>query len=697
MNPIDDDPFRWLEDVQGEQALAWVRERNAESEGLLTARPEYAPIRDQLLAVLNSKERIPQITRRGDHFYNLWRDDTHPRGLWRRTTLAEYRQPSPSWETVLDIDALAADEGENWVWAGADALDTAPHRCLVSLSRGGADATVMREFDTTKKQFVEGGFTLPEAKSSVTWIDESTLYVGTDVGAGSLTDSGYPRLVQRWTRGTPLASAVTVFEGESTDVSVSVSVDLTPGHERTFFSRSLDFYHQQHFLLQGEALVRIDLPSDASFSFWNHASEAIDTLLIELRSDWTVAGATYSSGSLLATDALAYLAGERYFTPLFTPTATCSLAGYSPTRTHLIVNLLDNVASRLELWQRTPAGFEPRAIDAPRPGTLSVRSLHDPMRLDDPLAESYLLGYTDFLTPDSLLIGQTEGGNEPTAGPPALELLKARPALFDATGLRTEQRFATSADGTRVPYFLVWPQGATADGRNPTLLYGYGGFEIALNPWYPAGHGRAWFERGGVLVVANIRGGGEFGPTWHQAAIREHKQRSYDDFIAVAEALIESGVTSPRHLGIMGGSNGGLLVGAVFTQRPELFNAVVCQVPLLDMRRYHTLLAGASWMAEFGNPDVPEDWAHIARYSPYQNVSADKTYPEVLFTTSTRDDRVHPAHARKMAARMREMGHPLLYYENIEGGHGGAADNTQRAHLQALEFAYLWRQLGRAD
>ena len=697
MTPTDDDPYCWLEDVLGERALAWVRERNAESEGLLTARPEYAPIRQQLLDVLNSKERIPQVSRRGDHFYNLWRDDAHPRGLWRRTTLAEYRQPNPSWETVLDIDALAAAEGENWVWAGANALDTAPNLCLVSLSRGGADASVTREFDTATKQFVEGGYTLPEAKSSVTWVDANTLYVGTDVGPGSLTDSGYPRLVQRWTRGTPLASAVTLFQGEPTDVSVSVSVDLTPGHERTLLSRSLDFYHQQHWLLQGKTLVPFELPSDASFSFWNHTGGAADTLLIELRSDWTVAGSTHASGSLLACDALKYLAGERQFDVLFAPTATRSLAGCSTTRDHLIVNLLDNVASRLELWRRTPAGFEPRVIDAPFPGTLSVRSLHDPMRRDDPLAESYLLGYTDFLTPDSLFLGHTDAGPGHAAGPPALELLKARPALFDATGLRTEQRFAISPDGTRVPYFIVWPCGAEPDGRNPTLLYGYGGFEVSLNPWYSGGYGRAWFERGGVLVVANIRGGGEFGPAWHQAAIREHKQRSYDDFIAVAEDLIQSGVTSARHLGIMGGSNGGLLVGAVFTQRPELFNAVVCQVPLLDMRRYHTLLAGASWIAEYGDPGMPDDWAHIARYSPYHNLSPDKTYPEVLFTTSTRDDRVHPAHARKMAARMRELGHGLLYYENIEGGHGGAADNAQRAHLQALEFAYLWRQLGAAD
>lgn len=689
----DTDPHAWLEEVLGERPLAWVRERNAESEGLLTALPEYAPIREQLLDVLNSKDRIPSVSRRGDRLYNLWRDDAHPRGLWRRTTLADYRRANPLWETVLDLDALAAAEGENWVWGGANALDTEPHRCLVSLSRGGADATVVREFDTASKQFVENGFSLPEAKSSVTWIDADTLYVGTDFGPGSLTDSGYPRVIKRWTRGTPLTSAVTVFEGQAQDVSVSASVDLTPGHPRTIFSRSLDFYHQQHVLMEGDRRVDFDLPSDASFSFWNHSGDAVDTLLIELRSDWTIGERTHVSGSLLATDAAAYLAGTRAFQVLFEPTPTRSLAGYSTTRRHVVVNVLDNVASRLELWQRTPGGFEPRAIEAPFPGTLRVHSLHDPMQTDDPLAECYLLGYTDFLTPDSLFLGRTE----PRDGEPALELLKARPALFDATGLHAEQRFATSADGTRVPYFIVWPRHAQPDGRNPTLLYGYGGFEVSLNPWYSGGFGRAWFERGGVLVVANIRGGGEFGPNWHQAAILENKQRSYDDFIAVAEDLIAQRVTSPRHLGIMGGSNGGLLVGAAFTQRPELFNAVVCQVPLLDMQRFHTLLAGASWMAEYGNPDVPEDWAHIARYSPYQNLRADLHYPEVLFTTSTRDDRVHPAHARKMAARMRELGHALLYYENIEGGHGGAADNTQRAHLQAMEFAYLWRQLAAGD
>jgi prolyl oligopeptidase len=398
---------------------------------------------------------------------------------------------------------------------------------------------------------------------------------------------------------------------------------------------------------------------------------------------------TYAAGSLLAADARAYLGGERRLTVLFAPTPTRSLAGHTTTRTHVIVNVLDNVASRLEEWRRTPQGFAMRAIEAPFPGTLGVSGLHDTMRADDPLAEQYWLSYSDFLSPDSLALARTASD--------VRETIKSLPAHFDASGMRAEQFFATSADGTRVPYFIVWPRGVSAahpaDGSTPTLLYGYGGFEVSLQPWYAAGYGTGWLGHGGALVIANIRGGGEFGPAWHQAALKAHRQRSYDDFIAVAEDLIARRITSPARLGIEGGSNGGLLVGAVLVQRPELFNAVLCAVPLLDMRRYHTLLAGASWMAEYGDPDQPGDWAFISKYSPYQNVKADAAYPEVLFTTSTRDDRVHPGHARKMAARMLAQGHAVLYYENIEGGHGGAADNEQRAHVQALEMSYLWRRL----
>lgn len=685
-----DDPFLWLEDVLGERALAWVRERNSHAQATLQARPEYEPIRAGLLEVMNAKERIPQVTRRGDFLYNLWLDEDHKRGLWRRTSLAEYRNPQPAWETVLDLDALAAAEGENWVWGGAVGLPPAHARVLISLSRGGADAAVLREFDTVAKAFVDGGFTLAEAKSDVDWADADTLYVGTDFGPGSMTSSGYPRIVKRWSRGTPLATATTVYEAAVDDMAAHVSVDSTPGHERTLIIRAIDFYTHDYFLLEGAALHRLDVPADAQIAFWNSARDPADTLLIELRSAWSVGGQTFPGGALLATDAAAYLAGERRFEALFTPTATRSLAGYTTTRSHVIVNVLDNVASRLEEWQRAAGGFTSRGIDAPFPGTLGVGGLHDPMRADDPLAEHYLLSYNDFLTPDTLWLART--------GSDAREALKAQPAHFDAGGMQVDQFFAISADGTRVPYFVIWPKGVDAslpaDGSTPTLLYGYGGFEISMQPGYRSGYGRGWLARGGALVFANLRGGGEYGPAWHQAAIKANKQRSYDDFIAIAEDLIARRITRPARLGIEGGSNGGLLVGAAFTQRPELFNAVVCAVPLLDMRRYHRLLAGASWMAEYGNPDLPEEWAYISQYSPYQNVKAGATYPEVLFTTSTRDDRVHPGHARKMAAKMIAQGHPVLYYENIEGGHGGAADNEQRAHVQALELSYLWRQLG---
>jgi prolyl oligopeptidase len=592
---------------------------------------------------------------------------------------------------VLDLDALGAAEGENWVWGGAVGLAPRHERVLIALSRGGADAAVVREFDTVAKAFVPGGFVLPEAKSQVEWIDADHVYVGTDVGPGSMTRSGYPRTIRRWTRGTTLADAPTVFEVEAGDMVARVSVDTTPGHERTVFARLIDFYRQQRCLLDGDALRPLDVPEDASIEFWNSAGDPVDTLLIDLRSDWDVAGRRYPAGALLAADSAAYLAGERRFDLLFEPTATRSLAGYATTRSHVVVAVLDNVASRLHEWRRGAGGFTRREIAAPFPGTLGVAALHDPTLLDDSLAERYLLSYSDFLTPDTLGLGQT--------GDDARETLKSQPAHFDARGMQVEQQFATSADGTKVPYFVVWPSGigptSPADGSAPTLLYGYGGFEISMQPGYRPGYGLGWLARGGVLVFANIRGGGEYGPAWHRAALREHKQRSYDDFIAVAEDLVARRITSPDRLGIEGGSNGGLLVGAVLVQRPELFNAVVCKVPLLDMRRYHRLLAGASWMAEFGDPDAPADWDFISRYSPYQNLRPEAHYPELLITTSTRDDRVHPGHARKMAAKMIDQGHAELYHENIEGGHGGAADNAQRAHVQALQLSYLWRRLGR--
>jgi prolyl oligopeptidase len=681
----DTDPFLWLEDVTGERALAWVRGRNAITEAALMARPGFAEREKAIREVLDSRDQIPAIRRIGSHVYNLWRDAANPRGLWRRTTLEEYRKPQPAWETVLDLDALGKAEGENWVWGGATCHGPAYRRCLLQLSRGGADATVVREFDLVAKRFVpasEGGFTVPEAKTSVTWADGDGLCIGTDFGPGSLTTSGYPRVVKRWQRGTPLADAKTAFEGRVDDVYAFVSVDRTPGFERTVFFRAPDFYSSEMVLLQGERLVPLPKPLDANLRFWR------EHVLMDLRSDWQHGGQRFVRGSLLVADAQAYLAGRATWTALFTPSATRSLEDTTTTRSRIVLNILDNVANRLEEWAppaRTGAAWTRRAVQAPHPGTLSVAPLHDPLQKDDPLAEDYLLTSADFLQPDTLWLGRT--------GSDVRDRLKSRPSFFNAEGMRVEQRFATSKDGTRVPYFVVWPKGATADGRNPTLLYGYGGFEVPMTPWYSGGIGRAWTTQGGVFVLANIRGGGEFGPAWHQAAILGHKQKSYDDFAAVAEALIRDKVTSPAHLGIEGGSNGGLLVGAVMLQRPELFGAVVCQVPLLDMRRYHKLLAGASWMAEYGDPDKPEHWAFISQYSPYQNVKPTQKLPPVLFVTSTRDDRVHPGHARKMAERMIEQGHRVWYWENIEGGHGGAADNAQRARMQAIEYAFLWKTL----
>ena len=707
---LDADPHAWLEDVAGERALAWVGERNAQSRQVLEAHPRFDAMRDGFRAVLDARDKIPYVTRRGPDFYNLWRDAAHPRGLWRRTTLAEYRQAEPAWETVLDLDALAAAEGENWVWAGATALGPAYDRALVQLSRGGADATVVREFDTRAKCFIDGlydgGFTLPEAKTRVCWASADTVYVGTDFGPGTLTDSGYPRLIKRWQRGQPLADAVTVFEARAQDVSASVWVDDTPGFERTVVARATDFYNSVQCLLVGDRLQQINIPPDAEIGFWRTRA------LLQLRSDWDVGGRIWPAGALLVGDANAILAatdaaGMPPLQALFTPTATRSLSGYSLSASQVLVEVLDNVAGRLEAWlpltgppgPTSPTGptadtWQRREIATPFPGTLAAQALHDPLMAgqgqDDPLAEHFTLTYTDFLTPDTLLLGETPGSGRQEE----LQPLKTLPAYFETRGMRVEQCHATSADGTRIPYFVVWPPGAQADRGNPTLLYGYGGFEVSRQPWYSAGFGTAWFAHGGVLVVANIRGGGEFGPAWHQAATQANKQKSYDDFAAVAEDLIATQVTSAPHLGIQGGSNGGLLVGAVMLQRPELFGAVLCQVPLLDMQRYHRLLAGASWMAEYGNPDVPAEWAWISRYSPYQNVRAGMKLPPVLFTTSTRDDRVHPGHARKMAARMLEQGHAPLYYENTEGGHAGAADNAQKADMMALEFAFLWLQLG---
>jgi prolyl oligopeptidase len=670
---IDDDPYLWLEDITGERSLAWVREQNAATIRELEASADFTTLRRRLLSIFDSKERIPRIAKRGAYYYNFWRDESHVRGLWRRTTFEEYQKADPTWESVLDLDKLAGAENENWVWKGYAVLKPTYDRALIFLSRGGADAFVAREFDLTKKQFILDGFFLPEAKSGVSWRNRDTLYVGTDFGPGSLTRSGYPRIIKEWNRSSPLEQTRTVFEGEIEDVGVSATVVHDHGRIYEFVRRRPAFFTNEIHLRRGDRWVKIDKPDDARVDTF------MDQILLHLRSDWTIDQRTYPAGALLAADFEAYLRGDRKFAVLFEPAERKSLAGTSATKNYLILNELENVRNKLYLLKRGTGQWKRKTLEVPTFGSIDARGI-DPDESDD-----YFLTVTDFLTPSSLYIG--------AVGRAEQEKLKSLPAFFAANDLEISQHEATSKDGTKIPYFQVSRKNLQLDGKNPLLLYGYGGFEVSLLPNYIPSVGAAWLERGGVYVSANIRGGGEFGPNWHYAARKQNRRRAFDDFIAVAQDLIARKVTSPNHLAIQGGSNGGLLVGVMLTQRPDLFKAAVCQVPLLDMKRFNKLLAGASWADEYGDPEKPEDWSYISRYSPYQNVAKDRKYPRVLFMTSTKDDRVHPGHARKMVAKMKEQGHDVLYFENIEGGHSGAADNKQAAYMSALGYTFLINEL----
>ena len=675
------DEHQWLEDIDGAEQLEWARQHNAKTVQRYAQSPGFERMKQGILEVLDSEARIPMVRKIGPLFYNFWRDKKNPKGLWRRTTLAEYRKPQPDWETVLDLDVLAEADKENWVWHGADCLQPGYKRCLISLSRGGADANVVREFDLELKEFVASGFTLPEAKSNVAWKDIDHLYVATDFGPGSMTSSSYPRIVKEWKRGTPLASAATVYEGGEDDMTVSAWRDNTPGFERDFVSRQMDFYDSETWLRAGDGrLVKIDVPDDASTEVMR------EWMLVEPRSPWTVGSATYPPGSLLATRFDDYMAGQREITVLFEPDDTTALDDYSWTRHHLILNVMHDVVNRLEVL--TPqAGSQPWKREslggAPELSTIAAGGI------DEDENDDYFLTVSGFLQPTTLYIG-TIGRGEP-------EPLKDSPAFFDASGYRVSQHFATSKDGTRVPYFEIAPKNLQANGRNPTLQYAYGGFEISLQPSYSGAIGRAWLERGGVYVVANIRGGGEYGPRWHQAALQRDRLRTCEDFAAVSEHLIARNITSPRHLGAMGGSNGGLLMGNMLTLYPQLYGAIVSEVALLDMKRYTHLSAGASWIAEYGDPDDPEEWAWIQAFSPYENAKKGQPYPPALFTTSTRDDRVGPVHARKMHAKLAAMGYDSSFYENMEGGHSAATDNKEAAFMDALGYAYLWEHIGRTS
>ena len=665
---MTDDPYLWLEEVSGSEALDWVRARNEPTLAELCD-AQFERMRIEALEVLDTDARIPYVRRRGEYLYDFWRDATNPRGLWRRTTLDSYRTDSPDWEVLIDVDELGRGDGQKWVWAGASVIEPEHTLALINLSPGGSDAVVVREFDMLTREFVADGFELPEAKSEVGWDDPDTVLVGTDFGPDSLTESGYPRILKRWRRRTPLTDAATIFEGSRTDVSAGGSTDRTPGFELTFVGRSIDFWNRQRYQLRGSELISIDVPTDAS-SLSIHR----EWLLIDLRTDWSVGANTYRAGSLLAANYDEFIAGTRELQVIFEPDEHTCLHQYAWTRDRLLLVTLADVASRVEIvspgtWRREPISGIPPATN-----TVIVAA--------DDTGDEFFLDSSGFDTPSRLLRGTD-------AGP--LEQIKSAPAFFDAETLDVRQYFATSEDGTSIPYFVVWSR--DAGGPGPTLLGGYGGFETSLTPGYSGVLGRLWLARGGTYAMANIRGGGEYGPGWHTQAMREGRHKVAEDFATVADDLVNRGITTVEQLGAQGGSNGGLLMGIMLTKYPEKFGALVCDVPLLDMKRYHLLLAGASWVAEYGDPDNPDDWAFISEYSPYQNISTGHNYPPVLMTTSTRDDRVHPGHARKMTAALEAAGQRAWYYENIEGGHAGAADNEQIAFKSALGYSFLWRML----
>ncbi|MFT4820487.1 MAG: prolyl oligopeptidase [Candidatus Azotimanducaceae bacterium] len=677
------DPYLWLEEVEGEAALTWVREQNKRSLATITAHLEFESNYAVALDLATSIERIPYGSVRDGMVYNFWQDELNVRGLWRRTTLANYKSRNPSWETVLDFDQLSSKEDKNWVFKGADCLQrigASTTRCMISLSDGGKDAVVIREFDVIAKEFVDDGFETFEAKQSTAWVDKDTILVATDWGhdGSTLTESGYPSSVRLWQRGQSLDAATTLYTGEKADVGVWPWVDELENGEIIFGAVQSDtFFTSRYWLLtEGDAL-QIPTPMKS-----NRAGIFDGYQFIVLQQDWDIEDPkqSYKSGDLVAFNLLKFLETRELPSVelVYRASDRQAVNNVSIAKGVALLSINDNVASSLLRLERGQSGWKTRPIDLPETGTASVYFANK-------YADTIFINFESFLTPDSLL--------EYDAATNVVSPLKSRPAKFNADGLVVHQQEATSSDGTQVPFFVIHHEGIQLDGSSPTLLYGYGGFEVSMNPGYLGAIGKLWLEKGGVYVLANIRGGGEFGPAWHQAGLKGNRQRVYDDFIAVGEKLLDMKITSPQHLGIMGGSNGGLLMGVMLNQRPDLWNAVVIQVPLLDMLRYHKLLAGASWVDEYGDPDVPAERAFLETISPYQNFDPSANYPTPFFVTSTKDDRVHPGHARKMAKLFEASGKPFFYYENIDGGHSAAANKKESAKRSALEFTYLTEKL----
>lgn len=668
-----EDKYQWLEEVDGAKSLEFVTAQNKTTFEILGKEKNYQSIYDKSLEIFNSTDKIASPDINGKYVYNFWKDKDHVRGIWRRCLLTDYTNGKLDWETIIDIDEMSKKDNIKWVFKGASGLYPNYTRYLIQLSKGGGDAVVIREFDADKKQFIENGFAIDEAKGSASYVDENTVIVSTNFGEGTMTTSGYPRQVKLWKRGTLLKEAQLIYEGQSSDVRSYGTVVRDETKSYISISRSPVFFTSQKMIWLDNKIITLDIPEDSDFN-----GILKNQLIVHLKSDWTVNSKTYKSGTLLSLNFTELLKGNKEIQVILTPGEFSSISGVSKTKNNLLINVLTNVTDHLHIFSFGKGIWSSQKVKAPELGTISLGTT-------DEFSDQYFFSFQNFLTPTTLYTAD--------AGKNTIKALKSLPSYFDASNYEVKQFKAKSKDGTLVPYFMVFAKNMKYNAKNPTLISAYGGFEISQKPSYISSAGNAWLDKGGVFVVANIRGGGEYGPKWHQDGMKEKRQNVFDDLYAVSEDLIAKKVTSPKHLGVRGGSNGGLLVGVAFTQRPDLYNAVVCQVPLLDMQRYNKLLAGASWMGEYGNPDIPEEWEYIKKYSPYQNIKEGMNYPEVFFTTSTRDDRVHPGHARKMMAKMNDMGYKTYYYENTEGGHAGSSTNEQSAKSSALTFSYLLMKL----
>lgn len=686
------DSFLWLEEIEGDKALSWVKEQNKNTLNELTQGKRFKNLEDSALEILEAKDKIPWIALKGSHVYNFWQDDQSIRGVWRKTSVKNYKKKKPNWEILLDIDALAKKEKENWVYHGSQCLPPQWRYCLIYFSRGGKDASVVREFDTAKKKFVKNGFYLPEAKNSVTWMDKDHLLVGTNFGPGSLTDSGHPRILKLWKRGTDIKQAHFILKGKKSDVSLYSQRLMNSQEQALVIARKDSFFTGFYWLYEKGVLKKLPLQKTAQISNFFHGF-----FIVHLKKDWLVEDQTFLQGSLVAVDK--QVAGQPHVSKnqvhiLYMPGKKSTIEYTYMTKNRLLVRTLDNIKGRLfqvtldkprnskeKLSENTPSrkSFKVQPMNLiPGAHLRSVTTSFD--------SSDFFVLREDFLNPDTLYLYSNKRNK--------VSKVKSLPHRFKNKNMIVLQKWATSQDGTQIPYFLVGQKSQIKKGQAPTLLNGYGGFEISFTPFYSGLLGRTWLEKGGIYVLANIRGGGEFGPQWHQAAKKMNRHKAYDDFIAVAEDLIKKGITTKDKLAIKGGSNGGLLVGAVMTRRPDLFKAVICQVPLLDMIRYSQLLAGASWVGEYGDPKKKKERQYLLSYSPYHKVKPrkDQKYPDLFLMTSTKDDRVHPGHARKMAAKMFHLGHTnLQYYENIEGGHGAAANLKQKAKMKALTFEFLFK------